>query len=295
MSSEQSERTARSIARGAALGVSQEARRRDVKVDIEDHGAGGVLVQYVEAVQQILLNLLLNAIEFSPPRTKVTLSLRYDEDLSVVFSVSDQGPGIEPERVSSILSSTTSTREGGAGLGLRYSSGLARSYGGKLVLERATPGACFALRWPNCEMPSSTRHPPVIDLALQGARLLLVEDDAAVCSLIEVSMEARGATIVTARSSVEFSRIAGSSKPFDAALVDLSPIADDVAGALRTLRKTRPGIPIILISGVASGVPDDAAGEVAAWVRKPFEMGEVVDALRRVITPAAAPALPSDG
>ena len=279
---EQSERSARSMARGAVVGVSKEAQRRNLLVEIQDRGAGGTLIQYVDAVQQILLNLLLNAIEFSPPGGSVVLTLR-SQNGYVVFSVSDQGPGIEPERALSILSSATSTRPGGAGLGLRYSSALARSYGGELVLERSSPGACFALRWPSLESPSSARHAPLLEPTLRGTRLLLVEDDASICSLIEVALEARGAEVVIVRNAAEFARIAARDERFDAALVDLSPIADDVAGALGALNAAGRSVPIILISGVASGVPAEAAGVVAAWVRKPFEMAEVVEALHRVI------------
>jgi len=283
---EQSERSARSMARGAVVGVSKEAKRRSLLVEINDRGAGGTLIQYVDAVQQILLNLLLNAIEFSPPSSTIVLTLR-SENGYVVFSVSDQGPGIEPERALTILSSATSTRPGGAGVGLRYSSALARSYGGELVLERASPGACFALRWPSLEAPSSARNAPILAPTLRGTRLLLVEDDASICSLIEVVLEARGAEVVTVRNAAEFVRIAARER-FDAALIDLSPIADDVAGALATLNGEGRSVPIILISGVASGVPAEAAGQVAAWVRKPFEMAEVVDALHRVIAPVSS-------
>jgi hypothetical protein len=40
---------------------------------------------------------------------------------------------------------------------------------------------------------------------------------------------------------------------------------------------------VILISGVASGVPEDLANEVSAWVRKPFEMGEVLAVLASIL------------
>jgi DNA-binding response OmpR family regulator len=117
----------------------------------------------------------------------------------------------------------------------------------------------------------------------------LVEDDPAVRSLLEFSLEARGAQVIVAPTAVEFARLAREAAPFDGALVDLSPIAEDVAGALAIMRGSSPNVRIILISGVASGFPDSIASEVSAWVRKPFEMTELIEALESALTSPARP------
>jgi CheY-like chemotaxis protein len=273
---------ARSLAQLAVLGVTQEAQRQGVRVQIEEQNAARVLLDNASAVQQILLNLLLNAIAFSPRGGQVTLALRH-EGMSVIFTVSDEGPGIDAERARTVLSSGVSTRGGGAGVGLRYSSALARSHRGELTLVRATPGASFALRWPTDEAPSSVRHEPIAEPVLANTRILVVEDDPAVCTLLEVALGARGARVILAPTAAEFARVATGSQTFDAALIDLSPIAEDVSGALASLRNPNPRMPVILISGFASGVPPELENTVSAWVRKPFEMGELIDVLRSVI------------
>jgi len=273
---------ARSLAQFAVLAVTQEAQRAGVRVQVEEQNATRVLLEDASAVQQILLNLLLNAIAFSPSGGKVTLALRH-EGMSVIFTVSDEGPGIEPERARTVLSSGKSTRGGGAGVGLRYSSALARAHRGELSLVRASPGASFALRWPTDEAPSSVRHEPIAEPVLANVRILVVEDDPAVCSLLEVALEARGARVVLAPTASDFARVASGAQSFDAALIDLSPIAEDVSGALASLRTPNPRMPVILISGFASGVPPEIETAVSAWVRKPFEMGELIAVLRSVI------------
>jgi two-component system cell cycle sensor histidine kinase/response regulator CckA len=116
-----------------------------------------------------------------------------------------------------------------------------------------------------------------------GARVLVVEDDAAVRSLVELALEARGAEATVVASREEFDAVLTRGGELDAALVDLSPLAADAPGAFASLRNRHPGIPVILISGVASGVPDDLANEVSAWVRKPFEMGEVLAVLASIL------------
>jgi CheY-like chemotaxis protein len=125
-------------------------------------------------------------------------------------------------------------------------------------------------------------QPRASRVSLEGARVLVLEDDAAVLSLIEFGLSARGATVVAARDMDEFTRIL-SRGVFDVALVDLSPMGSDPTTILRGLRGRPEVLPIVVISGsVAPEVPPDA---VDAWVRKPFEISELADAISRVRRP----------
>ena len=281
------QRSARSVLSGAALGVTPQAALRSVRVLIDTDEPGHALVRHSSAALQILTNLLLNAIDFSPEGGEVSVSVR-DIGSSILFSVADQGPGIDPDRVATLLSAPQSTRRGGAGVGLRHSASLARSNGGELRVARATPGACFELRWPIAEARSSVRPTHQTKSLVRGARVLVVEDDAAVCSLVELALGARGAEVVLAGSRAEFSSALENSGPFDAALIDLSPLAGDVSAAFDRLQRVCPGIPVILISGIASGVPEEVIDRVTAWVRKPFEMGEVIEVLGAHLAPSQA-------
>lgn len=286
---ENEQKSAHSIVSAAALGVTPQADRRSVRVSVEAEGAAHALVRDVGSALQILTNLLLNAIDFSPEGGLVVLSVR-DIGSSVVFAVSDDGPGIDPERVATLLTAPTSTRRGGAGVGLRHSADLARKHGGELAVARTGPGGCFELRWPIAEARSSVRPSREVQSNVRGARVLVVEDDAAVRSLVELALEARGAEVVLAASREEFATALETCGPFHAALIDLSPLAENVAVAFDRLQATCPDIPVILISGVASGVPEAIIDRVTAWVRKPFEMGEVLDVLAANLEPHSAPA-----
>jgi len=93
---------------------------------------------------------------------------------------------------------------------------------------------------------------------------------------------------VLAHSRAEFAQALDTAGPFDAALMDLSPLAGEVRSAFDRLHSVCPGIPVILISGVASGVPEEVIDRVTAWVRKPFEMGEVIDVLGAHLAPSSA-------
>ena len=109
--------------------------------------------------------------------------------------------------------------------------------------------------------------------------MLVVEDDVDVAALLESALGARGAKVVVARTAEELLLCAKDTH--DAALVDLSPIAQDVRGAVAALRKGSPDVALVFISGSAVGLPeglDSETGEIR-WVRKPFEVAEIVAAL----------------
>lgn len=274
-----SRRPARSVARAAVLAVSPQAEARGVTLDLEESPDGHGLVRDVGAVLQILTNLLFNAIAFTPSGKTVRITVRDDGPLSV-FAVRDEGPGIDADRAANLFASSASTREGGAGLGLRHSAELARSHGGSLALASRGPGAVFELSWPVGEALSQAgRALPPRQPSVAGARVLVVEDDAAVRSLVEFALEARGAQAIVVATGAEFDSIVAAGAPFDAALVDLSPLEGRATQALETLRASSPSVVTILISGVAGGVPQGAETLVSAWVRKPFEMSEVLSVM----------------
>jgi CheY-like chemotaxis protein len=117
----------------------------------------------------------------------------------------------------------------------------------------------------------------------------VVEDDADVALLLESALGARGATVVIARDAAELA--ARSTERHDAALVDLSPIADNVMGAVEALRRGSPGVALVFISGSAVGLPEGLEGDDIRWVRKPFEVAEIVSALAETRAAAALTAL----
>jgi DNA-binding response OmpR family regulator len=107
--------------------------------------------------------------------------------------------------------------------------------------------------------------------------VLIVEDDADVATLLEGALGSRGARVTIARTASEL--VQRAMDTHDAALVDLSPIAQDVRGAVDVLRKGSPDVALVFISGSAAGLPDGLEMDRVRWIRKPFEVSEVVAAL----------------
>jgi CheY-like chemotaxis protein len=238
----------------------------------------GVRIPAAADASQVLTNVLLNAIAWTPSGGRVTIESDADA-IAVSVVVEDQGPGVPPKNVRRIFDGFT-LREGGAGVGLKHGRAVARAAGGELELLRQEPsrGARFRLRWPRVE-PSLARAPlsaprPAV---LAGTRVLIVEDDADVATLLEGALGARGAHVTIARTASELAQRARDTH--DAALVDLSPIAQDVRGAVDVLRKGSPQVALVFISGSAVGLPEGLEAERIRWIRKPFEVSEVVAVL----------------
>src|SRR6185503_9530951 len=84
------------------------------------------------------------------------------------------------------------------------------------------------------------RHRAVTVARIDGLRLLVVEDDAAVLSLIELALEGRGARVTKATSDADIDRLCAEGVRFDAALLDLSPVRGDLPGARRRADRHAP-------------------------------------------------------
>ncbi|HVF14382.1 MAG TPA: HAMP domain-containing sensor histidine kinase, partial [Acidimicrobiales bacterium] len=105
-------------------------------------------------VRQALTNLVSNAAKFTPPDAVVCVTLTVGEDM-VELAVSDDGPGIRPEREGELFQkfSRLGSRVKGTGIGLYLSRAIARAHGGDLVLVPCPVGCCFVLRLPVSQGP----------------------------------------------------------------------------------------------------------------------------------------------
>ena len=104
-------------------------------------------------LQQVLLNLLVNAIDAMRPHDDrshaITLEVEPDPDRGILFRVRDSGPGVPPDRIPLIFDAFFSTKSDGLGMGLAISKSIVESHGGELWLESSSPaGACFAFSIP---------------------------------------------------------------------------------------------------------------------------------------------------
>lgn len=265
-----------SLVHDAARGVEKEAARHEIAISVRvGPHAREARLRDTRSALQVLTNLLLNAIAMGSRSVVIEATLGVED---ARIRVTDDGPGIDPSRHDTIFDGTHSSRPGGAGLGLRHARALAREKGGELSLLPATTGAQFELAWPVAP-PASETMPSFRHGSLDGMRILVLDDDDVVLELLTTALGARDAEVLTARRVDELEPLLA--QPFDAALLDLSPIGRDALLPLvQRIRDRSPEALIVLISGSA-GMPEAGAGLAHAWVRKPFEIGEILSVLKK--------------
>lgn len=271
-------RSCESVVLDAMRAAAREAEARGVRL-VHEPADADACVEAPEAVLQVLVNLLLNAVAFSPSGVSVHLATLV-ADKRVRFIVSDEGPGVPETQRPVLFSRGQSLRPGGTGIGLSHSRALAEQHGGQLRLLPSEKGAAFELDWPLSDVPSRTSQ-RVPDVSLRGLEVLVLEDDEAVLTMIQLGLTARGIGVIAASDLEEFRALAKQGKRYDAVLVDLSPIQSAPVEAIEEIRQGDTRLPVILISG--SAVATSAELPLSAWVRKPFEISELCTALAAVV------------
>jgi PAS domain S-box-containing protein len=172
-------------------------------------------------LQQIVWNLLSNAVRFTPKGGRVYVVLRR-ADSSVEIAVSDTGIGIPLEflpRVFERFSQADASRtrqQGGLGLGLSIVKHLTELHGGTVTADSAGPGqgATFTVRLPLAPLrdtpvhgPRTSRPPPRDELfcppELDGLHVLVVDDEPDARELVQSALEACHARVTLAKSAAE--------------------------------------------------------------------------------------------
>lgn len=128
------------------------ARQSDIEMRVENALHGVTRAADPHRLQQVLLNLVLNALRFTPGRGRITLGgiKTGEKDSSAAeITVADTGAGIAPEHLEKIFSPGFSTRPGSPGLGLAVCKKIVEQHGGTIFASHSPqPGAVFTVRLP---------------------------------------------------------------------------------------------------------------------------------------------------
>ncbi|MFT3769788.1 MAG: ATP-binding protein [Minicystis sp.] len=214
-----------------------------------DPAAGAVLGDAAR-LQQVVWNLLANAVKFAPAGGRVDLSLER-AGMEIVITVSDDGPGIPADLVPRLFARfqqadmTTTRAHGGLGLGLAISRHLVELHGG-VISAAGGPGATFAVRLPLAPERSSVSPPRSSPRAapplphgelpdLDGLRVLVVDDQPDVLDLVVTILATCGAHVTAVSSAVEARAALRRGLP-DVVLCDISMPEEDGYAFITWLR-----------------------------------------------------------
>jgi signal transduction histidine kinase len=125
-----------------------EAERASVMLDVDRSPAMPDVSIDAQQIEQVLLNVILNAIQASPPGARVRVRERRDRQ-DAVIDVIDEGPGIPAEDVAHVFNPFFTTRDKGTGLGLAIAHRIVMSHDGHIDVHQTSPrGTCMRIRLP---------------------------------------------------------------------------------------------------------------------------------------------------
>jgi signal transduction histidine kinase len=137
--------------RAVACSLSPQLKARNLRLDLDQPGSCPPVTADPRRLDQVLLNLLSNAIRHSPPRGVIDVSLT-TRDGGIRIEVRDHGPGISPEDRKLLFHRYRQigpAASGGTGLGLAIARAIVEAHGGRIGVDsRPGRGAIFWFRLP---------------------------------------------------------------------------------------------------------------------------------------------------
>ena len=300
-----------SIVRGGAL-------KSDLRIETRiDPDLPAFVYGDVSRLRQVLLNLLNNAVKFTPVGS-VTLAVRregsgaHGHDLR--FEVIDTGIGIDPSRRDRLfkrfsqVDGSISRRFGGTGLGLAICRHLLSLMGGAIGVESAEGVGStfwFTLTLPPGEAPgiqAPAQALPAAETAGRAGRLLLVEDVPLNQELACAVLEAQGYAVdvvddgAAAIAAVEAALKGG--RGYDVVLMDVQmPVMDGLTATRRIRALGPPACDVPIVAMTANVLPQQIAALRAAGmddhVGKPFRRADLYATIARWTGPQRARRVPA--
>src|SRR6266516_3116127 len=247
--------------------------------------------------QQIVWNLLKNAVKFTPDGGEIAISSSYPSPDVLTISVRDTGIGMEPEVMQRIFdpfeqgNRSFERRFGGLGLGLAISKSLAQAHGGTLTAqsEGRDRGSIFLLSMQTTSPAERLGSPATAsdETSRQGLRILLVDDHQDTCAALEKLLVRRG-HLVAATHNVRSAMEAAVRNRFDLLISDIA-LPDGSGMELMRQLQAISKMPGIAISGFGNNGDIEKSLEAGfcEHLIKPVKLEKLEAAMERAIAAGA--------
>jgi len=251
-------------------------------------------------LREALTNLIFNAADAMPDGGVITVRTRVrsftpgrsrvQAPTHVVLEVSDTGTGMDEETRKRCLEPFYSTKgQRGTGLGLAMVYGVVQRHDGTIEIESAPGrGSTFRLVFPLREAPpTETGGASAVAAALPPLRILFVDDEPLLRELVKEILEFEGHLVEVAdggQAGLEAFRAARQrDQPFNVVVTDLGMPRLDGRQLTQILKRESPSTPILMMTGWGTLIRgEDLPAQVDGVLNKPPNIGELLEALRRV-------------
>jgi two-component system cell cycle sensor histidine kinase/response regulator CckA len=262
----------------------------------------------VNQLQQVLVNLALNARDALTKPTPITFRLRqaclagelpaFPQNVApgdyVVLEVEDPGSGMTPQVLSQALDPFFTTKEvgQGTGLGLPVAFGIVQGHQGFLTLtSEVARGTCVSIYLPRLTTANADERPemePGNGLepdAVPGRNILVVDDEQAVLDVVRRFLEIAGHRVTCALNGSEALELLSNGPNVDLVILDLMIPREEGRATFQRLRQRRPNLPILLCTGLLQSepAPDLLRHGAVGLLRKPFRMNELWYAVNQTL------------
>ena len=241
-------------------------------------------------IQQVLSNLILNAVKYTPADGTINVSVSADDDRAIA-RVQDSGLGIPPEMLPRLFElfqqgdHTIERSQGGLGIGLALAKRLVEAHGGTIEAfsEGRGRGSLFTIRLPRASAPALRPAPPSVARRPAAARrILIVEDSEDSRDMLRLYLVESGHQVYEAVDGPRGLEAALRVRP-EVALIDIGLPGLDGYEVVRRIRATPEGKKIFLVALTGYGQPEDhrrarQAG-FDAHLAKPFDRDRLVTLL----------------
>lgn len=249
-------------------------------------------------VKQVLLNLLQNAEQAmlgANGRGTIVLRTWHDSVKGVVvMEVNDDGPGVPDDVQGKIFDPFFTTKEvgKGTGLGLTVAYAIVQEHGGKIALRsHRGAGASFFVELPvspakvSAVRPAKAAAPTPRDV-FKGARVLVVEDEAALASAVKEAFVDAGFVVDRAGDGEEGLALVAEHH-YDLIVCDLKMPRVDGIRFYRAMTAATPALArrVIFVTGDVAGTDAERFLEESGcrWLSKPFRLGDLLRAAREAL------------
>ncbi|GIW47693.1 MAG: hypothetical protein KatS3mg078_1570 [Deltaproteobacteria bacterium] len=243
-------------------------------------------------IREALINILFNAVDaiaYKGEKTGFITIKTYKTQSRLVLEVTDSGIGMDEETKRRVFEPFFTTKgKHGSGLGLSMVYGIMQRHGGTVEIE-SEPGRgttvrlIFPIKLPsNGEVKRKEPNPLIV---IPPLRVLLVDDDIGVRSVIRETLKGFGHSIEEASSGEEalekFREALAQSSPYQLVITDLGMPGIGGYELVRQVRSIEPTIPVIVLTGWGGDMEVEYADRV---LEKPVDLQKLIDTIALVIS-----------